>query len=79
MCRTIPGGLRGDQPAGAGRLILGVSLMAPTPGDKSLCFITGTRDGTRVASDRGGGSVVTNDSLAWQLVRTCRHADAGAL
>jgi hypothetical protein len=41
--------------------------MAPTPGDKSLCFITGTRDGTRVASDRGGGGVVTNDSLAWQL------------
>src|ERR1700687_4705078 len=62
MCRTILGGLRGAQPAGADRLILGVSLMAPAPGDKSLCFIKGTRYGTRAASDRGGGSVVTNDS-----------------
>src|ERR1700694_2567498 len=51
MCRTILGGLRGAQPAGADRLIVGVSLMAPAPGDKSLCFINGTRYGTRAASD----------------------------
>ena len=55
MCRTILGGLRGDQPTGAGRLILGVSLMARAPADKSLCFIKRTSDGTRAANDRGGG------------------------